>query len=812
MLNEHPKTGQSKRVYRAKEIALNALGIFLAAFLVIHPGADNTGTQLQAATGPVGISVGQPPFGFNVIANSTRRLFATVTNGSTNQVAWTLKSGTATLSANSGSWIDVTAPATGTSCSYVMLSNGQYGVQSATRFTVEATAVDDRSKVTDITFNVCNQAVEVSVVPFYRTLYANQPADVQSLILGAVDQSVRWTITAQPSGGDGKLLDSTSRDTVFTGTVPGRYTLTATSNADPRQSSTAIMYVTGHAMPYKVTSNQTEPVDCTVDPTMLGTVYEVGPSQTFKTLAAVPFPTMVAGSTVRLHNEDTSGLHPTEYHEYVQISQQGTPTQPFRMCGVPDSKGNLPILDAAHATGRSDTSTFAPGYGLITLRSNFRWSFYPNFAGAAYILVEGIHVRNAKTGYSYVAPDGSAGQWSDGSSGLRISEGHNTAFVGNDVDNCGNGAFSLFIGDGGWGASTINVLWEGNHFHMNGAINSYLSHQLYLQGWGEIVQFNRIDDYQPGGFGSNLKSRGIQGVIRYNYFGDGASRQMDLVDVEDATSLMTFEGYLAGGKASIHAIYPQDNYSANRTAAEQEAWNSHFVYGNIYQNLTAGVPIHFSEDHNGGEPSRKGSLYWYNNTFYEKLCNVCSGQRWILFDTSSGGGSFSPHVEFPTIQAFNNVIWMDNPAKPVFQWNNFPAFIGVAGKNLMTANWGTNDPNGGSGTGWNNDPNPLAYQNANNLATHLTGFNSENLVTTTSIPFDPNTWILKANMAGSTAVPTAICQMPARFAFLPSLGYAVARIPAPNVGATDTAAQTTTMMNLPAGTVMYNTRSTSNCR
>ncbi|MCU1222817.1 MAG: hypothetical protein JWQ42_910 [Edaphobacter sp.] len=812
MLNEHPKTGQPKRVHRAKEIVVNAFGIFLAAFLVIHPGADNTGTQLQAATGPVGISVGQPPFGFNVIANSTRRVFATVTNGSTNQVAWTLKSGTATLSSNSGSWIDVTAPATGTSCSYVTLSNGQYAVKSATRFTIEATAVDDRSKVADITFNVCNQAVEVSVVPFYRTLYANQPADVQSLILGAVDQSVRWAITAQPSGGDGKLLDSTSRDTVFTGSVPGRYTLTATSNADPRKSSTAIMYVTGHAMPYKVTPNLTEPVDCTVDPKMLGTVYEVGPSQAFKTLAAVPFPTMVAGATVRLHNEDTSGLHPTEYHEYVQISLQATAAQPFRMCGVPDSKGNLPILDAANATGRSDTSPYAPGYGVITLHSTSNWAYWPNYTAAAYIVVEGIHVRNAKNGYTFVAPDGSRGVWADGSAGLRVNQGHNTVFVGNDIDNCGNGAFTAFAADGGYGSSDINVLWEGNHFHKNGAVNSFLSHQLYLQAWGEVVQFNRIDDYTPGAFGSNLKSRGIQSIIRYNYLGDGATRQMDLVDVQDAGPLMSFDSFLANGAGSVHAIYPQDIYPADRIAAEQEAWNSHFVYGNIYENGASGVPIHFSEDHDGGEVSRKGSLYWYNNTFHEKVCAVCSGQRWSLFDTTSGGGNISPHVEFQTIQAFNNIIWIDDPAKPIFQWNDLSTFIGVAGKNLLPSGWGNNDQRGGPGTGWVADPFPQAYQNAPNLASHLTGFNNANLVTATSIPYDPNTWALKANMAGATAVPSAVCQMPTRFAFLPSLGYAVPRLAAPNVGATDTVAQTTTMMNLPVGTVTYNTRSTSSCR
>jgi hypothetical protein len=98
----------------------------------------------------------------------------------------------------------------------------------------------------------------------------------------------------------------------------------------------------------------------------------------------------------------------------------------------------------------------------------------------------------------------------------------------------------------------------------------------------------------------------------------------------------------------------------------QEAWNSHFVYGNIYDNSST-APIHFSEDHDGGEPSRKGSLFWYNNTLRERLCASCSGQKWTLFDTSMGGGNFSSHVEWQTVQTYNNIIWMDDPTKPVEQ-------------------------------------------------------------------------------------------------------------------------------------------------
>ncbi len=775
--------------------------------------SSNTVTlTLNAASGPgtpsgpsVSISIAQPTYGFNVIPGSTRRIFANVTNGATNNVNWIVKSGSGKLSSGSGSWVDVTAPNQGSSCQ-IGGSSSQYTVSSSTQFTVQATSADDPTKSAVLTFNVCSPNVEISIVPFYRAVYANQPVDLQSLVIGTVDPSVHWAISSSPSGGDGALTDTTSRDTVFTATAAGRYQLTATSQADQKKTATATVYITGHSLPYRVTPNLTEPVDCTVDPSALGSVYEVGPSQAFKTLASVPFPTMVAGSTIRLHNEDTTGLHPTEYHEYVQISQAGTADQPIRLCGVPDSAGNLPVIDGASATGRSDNNAVTANFGLITLHNPSNQSLWPNYSAAAYIVVEGIQLRNAKAGSNFVKPDGSQGQWNESSAGIRINQGQNTVFVGNDINGNSNGVLSAFNATSAWGSSDVNVLWEGNHIHNNGVSGATASHQMDLQAWGEVVQFNRLDSYISGGVGANIKSRGIQGVIRYNYLGDGPARQIDLVDVQNATAMMSFDGLLGGGASSVYASNPQNPYPADRIAAEQEAWNSHFVYGNIYQNSLSSAPIHFGEELSGGEAARKGSLYWYNNTFYQKLCPSCSSTTWTLFDTAAGNGQYLPQTEFQTVQAFNNIIWMDDPTKPTFQFNNYDAFIGVAGKNLLTANWGTNNTAGGSGSGWVATPNSAAYQGAANLGSHLTGFTSQNLTTSSSIPFDAITWTLNSAVSGQQTVPTAVCQMPVRFAYLPSLGYVVPRTDTLNVGATDTAAQTATQMNAVAGNGRYHTR------
>ena len=96
--------------------------------------------------------------------------------------------------------------------------------------------MDDATKKFDLPFNVCNPKVQVDIVPFYRTLYANQPADVQSMVKGSTVLNVHWAITSSPKGGDGALTDSTLRDAVFSATVPGRYTLTATSVQDPTEA------------------------------------------------------------------------------------------------------------------------------------------------------------------------------------------------------------------------------------------------------------------------------------------------------------------------------------------------------------------------------------------------------------------------------------------------------------------------------------------------------------------------------------------------------------------------------------------------
>ena len=83
--------------------------------------------------------------------------------------------------------------------------------------------------------------------------------------------------------------------------------------------------------------------------------------------------------------------------------------------------------------------------------------------------------------------------------------------------------------------------------------------------------------------------------------------------------------------------------------------------------------------------------------------------------------------------AFNNIVWTD--VLP-FQWNDFDGFIGVGGRNLLTAGWGADTLAGGIGDGWNAVANADAYQGAEKLAAHVTGFSSGDMLTSSTLPFD----------------------------------------------------------------------------
>ena len=719
-------------------------------------------TAPAAGADPISIAIVQPDYGFSLLPGSVRRIYAKVVNGTTNEVSWSVTGG-ATLANNAGNWVDVTAPNTGSSCS-IHGGEGSYTVTSAQQFTLAAQSKEDPKQTASITVNVCNPAVQVQVVPFYTTLYSGQNADIQAFVWGSVNRNVTWAITSQPRKGDGVLADHTNQDTAFSATVAGRYVLTATSVADGSKTNTATIYVTGHTMPYPVTPSKTMPVDCTVDPALSGKTYDVGPSQANKTIQSVPWETLANGSTVRIHNEDTTGANPTTYHEYFQITTHAGRNQPVRVCGVPDSKGNLPVIDASDSTGRSTVSRYSAGYSAVGIgTTGWSGSYKGDWIGSQYLIVEGLKIQKAKPPYVYTSPGGATGTaWIDFSACIRLFASMDTVVRGIDADNCGLGFFSDFNSGQGYSA-VANTLYEGNHVHNNGISGSYGEHQFYIQGLNEVVQFNIVDEYQSGARGSNFKGRGFPEVIRYNHFGDGAVRQLDMVDNEDAGHYTTFEGNLEGGSRSFRSIYPADEYTADLLAAAVEAHHADYVYGNTFVNTAAAFVIHYETDHGSRENDRLGTLWFYNNSFYEPTGKYYS---WHLFDTSGGGGNSFREIEWPQIQVLNNAIWMDSPVKPFFSWNTVTTQFTVFGKNVINAQWGTGNMSGGDKTGWGSVVPKFAFQGASNRADTA---GVSHLIEVSTPPFNLATFAPSPALIGRGAVlPDYWPKLPVRFLYGPS--------------------------------------------
>ena len=259
--------------------------------------------------------------------------------------------------------------------------------------------------------------------------------------------------------------------------------------------------------------------------------------------------------------------------------------------------------------------------------------------------ITGLHLRHAGNTYSYTPPaGGSAAAWSAGASCVNVRSGTYVDVGGNDMDTCGDGFFSDDnTASFGWSTVTQMVTVTGNHIHVSGEAGSSSEHQVYFQTFYGLLQGNRIDNYLSSASGANIKWRGVEGIFRYNYLGNGTLRQFDLVENQDGPQYTTFEApgtngnsYLgkAGDTYCPDSFYCSgDTAGANIIAAYQESAQKDFIYGNEIVGNTSQEEIHYAADNVGGMTDRNGTLYTYSNTIYPTE---------IAFDTGENGDGLNP--------------------------------------------------------------------------------------------------------------------------------------------------------------------------
>jgi hypothetical protein len=355
------------------------------------------------------------------------------------------------------------------------------------------------------------------------------------------------------------------------------------------------------------------------------TTYEVGPGQTYASLGDVPWPTIAAGDTVRIHARSTP------YREKFIVNATGTPGAPILIQGVPDASGALPILDGDNAVepasihGYQDDSRFLIKVGDASAPSN------PN--GGSYITIEGLHLRNANPSYTFTSQRLGAGAVYDkNAAGIWLQHGDHLTVRGCELELNGNGIFAAY----GAGNPVSDVLIEGNFLHDNGIPSDAYEHNSYVQVQHVVYQFNHYGPPLPSSQGNNLKDRSSGMVARFNWI-EGGERALDLVD---------------NGEAAVQA---------------DPGYATAYVYGNvILKTQPAGnnAVLHFGGD-SGNTAAYRTTLWLFNNTIVSSRTGNCT-----LLQINAG----------QTVHVLNNVITASAGA-------TVPSTASSAGTVLLDHNW-----------------------------------------------------------------------------------------------------------------------------
>lgn len=375
-----------------------------------------------------------------------------------------------------------------------------------------------------------------------------------------------------------------------------------------------------------------------------GTLYDIGPGQPLADISAVPWETLTAGDTVRIH------WRPEPYREKILLHGQGSAQQPITVCGVAGPNGELPVIDGENATtrpsmGYSGQGTQTRGLIHIAPGSDDPWGYKPQ-----HILVQGLHLTGAFHENSFTNSSGASADYTPNAAGIFVERGEHITIRGVIISGNGNGFFVASSDSEEMRSRDITL--EHSAIYGNGTVTTGFDrhHNIYTEAEGMLFQFNYIGPLRDGSGGSTLKDRSAGTVIRYNWI-EGGARTLDLVDAEDSWSLAT----------------------------PLPAYRSTFVYGNVLVNGPNGPTnmVHYGGDSGVEERYRKGILHFFHNTV---VITSDQDQRWrvILLDVST---------EDETVDARNNIVFIQS-STPGARASDL-AWMRSAGVLELGVNWAT---------------------------------------------------------------------------------------------------------------------------
>ena len=348
--------------------------------------------------------------------------------------------------------------------------------------------------------------------------------------------------------------------------------------------------------------------------------YEIGPGKTYPNIGDVPWESLVAGDTVLIYYRAEA------YKEKWVLCRQGSEAEKIAVRGVPDSSGNLPVIDGRDATTRQQLNYWNEDRSILKIGG----ASIPPDTMPRHIVIENLEIRSGRPPFVYTSDSGATGTYISNAAAIFIEKGEHITLRNCIFRDCGNGFFSA--------SQSSNIVVEGCYLYDNGNIGSVFEHNSYTESSDILFQFNRYGPLRLGCDGNNLKDRSKGTVIRYNWIESG-NRQLDLVD---------------SGTSSF--------YSAPE-------YRTTFVYGNILiepDGAGNSQIVHYGGDSGNATRYRKGNLYFFNNT---------------VVSTRSGNTTlFRLSTDDETVHCENNIFYVAAPG-------NRLAILNEDGTAELDSNW-----------------------------------------------------------------------------------------------------------------------------
>lgn len=346
--------------------------------------------------------------------------------------------------------------------------------------------------------------------------------------------------------------------------------------------------------------------------------YQVGPGRALAELEEVPWESLEPGDRVSIH------ARPEPYRSKWVLCRRGTREQPIVVAGIPDAKGNLPVIDGRDAVMRPALNYWGAARGIIKIGGANR----PADTVPAHLVIDSLEIRSARPPFQFRGRDG-VETYLKNASPIFIEKGEHIVIRNCVLHDSGNGLFTS--------PETRDILIEHCRIFDNGIEGSILEHNNYTTSDGITFQFNQFGPLRPGCLGNSLKDRSAGQVVRYNWI-EGGNRALDLVD-------HAWEGSAA------------------------EHYRETFVYGNVLVKLDDqgnNQIVHYGGDSGKLQQYRQGTLHFYHNTVVSFRPETTT-----VFRLSS----MAEHVD-----CRNNILFVSAPGRHL-------AVFGGAGHVTLFNNW-----------------------------------------------------------------------------------------------------------------------------